>query len=460
MKPGGPLGLWTALLMAQKQPTWRIAVIESFELGNTQGSSGSTDVRQFQQVYDKWYLSDLGRLAVPIWEDLERRANLSNGTLFDRTHGFLYIDSTTTINSTINNCHNLSLSCVLLNPTELKYNYSFISASPDQQAVFMSNSGFINVTLLLAVLRQLLEQIPNVVIRENEAYLAHDSEGDAIVNLKTTRGSLNASQVVFVPGPYAKNVSALLGFNLNMSLWELSTFYARRLLTASSSTPIWFDDSFAGYSPEANESSHAGYIRIEPHFIINADQALSWPDQRTNKPDPQLLEATRSWLRTHMAQTVNSEDILPEPSTCLASVLPDGGYLLDYIPVNNTGKRIVMGAGGWAMKYVPVFADILTDLVLGTTADKSYKRYLDQFSFNVSGRLIPEPSTTTMTTTATTTTSTLTSGSMNSQVELFKGLFGTFFMVALLLLLYLSYIYYKHQEVRPCVRRRANYQPA
>ncbi|CAF4270209.1 unnamed protein product, partial [Rotaria magnacalcarata] len=54
----------------------------------------------------------------------------------------------------------------------------------------------------------------------------------------------------------------------------------------------------------------------------------------------------------------------------------------DYVPVNDNGKRMVMGAGGWAMKYIPVFADILTDLVLGTTANKSYARYLDQFIFN------------------------------------------------------------------------------
>ncbi|CAF3702314.1 unnamed protein product [Rotaria socialis] len=73
---GGPLGLATALAMSQKQPTWRIAIIERFQLGNTQGSSGSSDIRQFQQAYVEWYMSDLGRLAVPMWQDLERRASL------------------------------------------------------------------------------------------------------------------------------------------------------------------------------------------------------------------------------------------------------------------------------------------------------------------------------------------------------------------------------------------------
>ncbi|CAF4373331.1 unnamed protein product, partial [Rotaria magnacalcarata] len=51
----------------------------------------------------------------------------------------------------------------------------------------------------------------------------------------------------------------------------------------------------------------------------------------------------------------------------------------DYVPVNDNGKRMVMGAGGWAMKYIPVFADILTDLVLGPAV--SYQMYqLPQFS--------------------------------------------------------------------------------
>lgn len=426
---GGPLGLATALEMARKQPSWRIAVIERFQLGNTQGSSGSTDIRQFQQAYDEWYLSDLGRLAVPMWEDLERRANLANGSLFDRTNGFLYIDSVAKTNSVNNNCQNLSLSCVLLNPTELKYNYSFISASSDQQAVLMSNSGYINVTLLLTVLQQLLSEISNVVIRENEAYLTHDSPDGDVVHLITDRGSLNASQVVFLPGPYAKNVSALLGFDLNMKLWELPTFYARQLPSASSNTPIWYDDSFAGYSPEPSSSSHAGYIRIEPHFLINPDKALTWPDQRTNKPDPQLLEVTRSWLRIHMAQMVNPGDIVSGPNTCLASVLPDGGYLLDYVPVGNTRKRMVMGAGGWAMKYVLVFADILTDLVLGKTTHTPYEQYLDQFSFNRSGRIIPEPTTTTP-------QFTTTSGTMPAQQITFQIFL---YMFAVIVILFSAY---------------------
>ncbi|CAM4777985.1 unnamed protein product [Rotaria magnacalcarata] len=129
---GGPLGLTTALTMSQKQPTWRIAIIERFQLGNTQGSSSSSDIRQFQEAYAEWYMSDLGSLAVPMWQDLESRAKLSPGSLLNTSNGFLYIDSTTETSSANNNCRNLSLRCVLLNPTELKYNYSFISASPDQ----------------------------------------------------------------------------------------------------------------------------------------------------------------------------------------------------------------------------------------------------------------------------------------------------------------------------------------
>ncbi|CAF5210995.1 unnamed protein product [Rotaria magnacalcarata] len=129
---GGPIGLATALTMSQKQPTWRIAIIERFQLGNTQGSSSSSDIRQFQEAYAEWYMSDLGSLAVPMWQDLESRAKLSPGSLLNTSNGFLYIDSTTETSSANNNCRNLSLRCVLLNPTELKYNYSFISASPDQ----------------------------------------------------------------------------------------------------------------------------------------------------------------------------------------------------------------------------------------------------------------------------------------------------------------------------------------
>ncbi|CAF3999036.1 unnamed protein product [Rotaria sp. Silwood1] len=131
-----------------------------------------------------------------------------------------------------------------------------------------------------------------------------------------------------------------------MSLWELPTFYARRLSTASVITPPWFDDSFAGYSPESNASIYSGYVRIEPHFLADPNRELIWPNQRTNRPDQLLLNATRSWLRTHMSQLVYPDDIVSAPNTCLASMLPDGGYLLDYVPGDNNRKRLIMGAGG------------------------------------------------------------------------------------------------------------------
>lgn len=392
----GPLGLATALKITEKQTSWRIAVIDSFTIGNTNGSSGSAEVRQFQQANEEWYLSDLGRIAIPLWADLERRANLTNGSLLNTQNGYLYINSYAGTNRIYNNCRNLSLPCVLLNPTELKYNYSFIDASSDQQGVFMPSSGLINVTLLIEVLKTLLKAKPNVIIRENEVYLAHDATDKDVISIYTSRGSLRATKVVFVPGPYAKNVSALLGLNLNMSLWELPTFYARRLLNTPEITPAWFADSFAGYAPESNSSLYSDYVRIEPHFLTDSHRAFSWPNQRTNQPDPLLLNATHLWLKTHMSGFVDSNDILAAPKTCLASVLPDGGYLLDYVPGDYNRQRLIMAAGGWAMKYIPVFADILTDFVLDETATSPYASYLDQFSFNRPGRLISEETTSTM----------------------------------------------------------------
>ncbi|CAF4249584.1 unnamed protein product, partial [Rotaria magnacalcarata] len=94
-----------------------------------------------------------------------------------------------------------------------------------------------------------------------------------------------------------------------MTLWELPTFYARRLTNVSTITPNWFDDSFAGYSPESDKSLYAGYVRIEPHFLVDPKRALVWPDQRTNIPDQLLLNVTQWWLRTHMEKFVDPDDI-------------------------------------------------------------------------------------------------------------------------------------------------------
>jgi hypothetical protein len=118
------------------------------------------------------------------------------------------------------------MNCEIVNVTQLRDRFCFFTPSAIvDRGILHSNSGYINVTLLLllSILRTTIEtQYQNILIRENKSFLDFDQSIVDVPNnnvrLRTNRGSLQAKRVIFALGPYAKNISAALGFNLNMTM--------------------------------------------------------------------------------------------------------------------------------------------------------------------------------------------------------------------------------------------------
>ncbi len=77
--------------------------------------------------------------------------------------------------------------------------------------------------MIMGLLR-IINQNENIFIREKEEFLSLNFDNETKV--VTDRGVLYASRkVLFVPGPYTKNVSHLLNFDLNIKLREFLIYY-------------------------------------------------------------------------------------------------------------------------------------------------------------------------------------------------------------------------------------------
>jgi glycine/D-amino acid oxidase-like deaminating enzyme len=395
---GGPIGLMTAIFLSLKQPSLHIAIVEKETIMNSYGSSGSFDQRQFRQMYNEEYLAELANMSFYLWRELEQMADLPLGSILNTDNGHLFVQNSNANQSTVEGdflsikqtCEKRQMGCEYLNSTQLQMRYPAFSFPPQYQGIFHQQSGCINVSTLMTALLRILSRNSNVTIREQEEFLSLKLNNQ--IEILTNRGVLYASRkVLFVPGPYAKNISHLLNFNLNVTLWELPIYYFR-LLPNATQLPTWLawdgndlQSLFAGFP---NTSISSNYISISPRFIRNLSKPLIYPSQRTNTIDAFLTQKVIEWVSRNMATQVNVSDYYTSNQTCLATFLPDNRFLLDYVP--QTNRRLLIQAAGWSMKFVPVWGDILSDMILldeAMNSSSKYAPYMEYFLLSPPNRL-------------------------------------------------------------------------
>jgi glycine/D-amino acid oxidase-like deaminating enzyme len=396
---GGPIGLMTAILLSLKRSTIHIAIVEKETIMNSDGSSGLFDQRQFSQLHIEEYLAELTNMSFSLWHQLEQMANMSFGSILNTDNGFLFFGDFNTNKSIVEDdfvsikrtCEKRQLGCEYLNSTQLQMRYPTFSFSHQYQGIFHQQSGYINVSTLMIALLRIISQNSNIIIRQQEEFLSLKLSNQT--EIITNRGTLYASRkVLFVPGPYAKNISRLLNFDLNITLWELPTYYFR-LLPNATQFPTWvtwndndLQSHFAGFSTASTSSD---YVAFSPHFIRNLSNPLIYPSQRTNTIDTLLTKKVIEWISRHMAMQVNVSNYDFSNQTCLATFLPDNGFLLDYVP--RTDRRVLIQAAGWSMKFVPIWGDILSDMILldeAMNTSSKYAKYMEYFSLSRPNRLI------------------------------------------------------------------------
>jgi len=183
-----------------------------------------------------------------------------------------------------------------------------------------------------------------------------------------------AKKVILCPGPYANNIFLQLGFQIDMEIWELPSVYFN--VTSALSFPTWFVFQKASENGTINDNLYYGFpesewelngtVKISPDFV---QAPIRNPSQRTGIPDPYLIERTVDFVRRNTVG-VDWENPIVSPYTCLATMVPDGDFVLDYAPPSVPyNHNIVVFAAGWGFKFVPIFGKILSDLALFNQTD-------------------------------------------------------------------------------------------
>ena len=279
-------------------------------------------------------------------------------------------------------CDELNFGCESITNREVSDQFHFTGIPNTWQGLYHKLSGQIDVSKTLDVLIDLAKK-NNVTLLENMS-VDNITVQDDNIRLASDKNFFHAKKVILAPGQYANEVFADLGFQINMDIWELSSFYYR--MKGVFKYPTWF--AFGGdtqnlyYGFPANNWERPGYTKVSPDFVKNP---IKRPSERINKPDIDSFVKTTDFVRRYMPDVIASDHII-ENSTCLSTMVPDGLFVLDFAPPQYVqhSEDVIIFAAGWAFKFVPFFGKILADLaVTGTT---SYN--ITAFSVNRPGILV------------------------------------------------------------------------
>ena len=379
---GGPVGLAAALFAAKFGK--RVVVLDRNSFKNSRGSSNGMS-RQFRVMYEEKLLAEFAKMSIKYWKTLE---DWSGETLLHQD-GYLFFGDPTTGKTTEGNfkeikkvCDELHLGCESITNQEVSDRFHFPGIPNIWQGLYHKHSGQIDVNKTLDVLIDQAKK-NNVTLLENISVDEIKVQDDNI-RLASDTNFFHAKKVILVPGPYANEVFADIGFQINMDIWELSSFYYK--MKDGIKYPTWF--AFGGdkqnlyYGFPENGWERPGYTKVSPDFVKNS---IKTPSERTNKPDMDSFFKTTDFVRRYMPDVISSDHII-ENSTCLATMVPDGGFVLDFAPPRfvQHSEDVIIFVAGWAFKFVPLFGKILADLAV--TGKTSYN--ITAFSVNRPGILV------------------------------------------------------------------------
>ncbi|XP_072019401.1 L-amino-acid oxidase-like [Amphiura filiformis] len=371
---GGPMGLAAAYQSAMKGA--KAAVLERFDFGNVQGSSAGM-TRQFRVMYSDISNAVRAQESIKYWNELNRESENNGKGKCLNLDGYLFFGvnsgNTTEGNfeSIKRNCKTLNQSCEFLKNDKLKSKFPQFSDFPGTyEGIYHQGSGYINVNNTINALLGLCKKF-NVTLLSREPVIDIQRDNN-VFNIFTNKGLVKAKKIVITPGPYVNNITKLLGFELNITIWELPSMYFKSNKTGEivnrqtlpSALPTWF--VFGGNTKQLyygfpGISDRPGYVRVCPDFV---NKVITDPSQRTNVPDPEAVKGTVEFVRRHMP-ILDARDYVLENKTCIAAFTSDGGFVLDFAPPKIPNyKDIVIYNTGWGFKFTPLFGKILADLAV------------------------------------------------------------------------------------------------
>lgn len=233
---GGPIGLAAALVSARQGK--RVVVLEKNTFQNALGSSNGM-TRQFREMYADKQLTEHAKLSVRYWKNLEEWS----GQKILYQNGYLFFGNETTGHTIEGDfkkikmvCDELRMGCESISNQELSNRFRFKNIPNSWQGLFHKLSGQIDVRKTLEVLIDLANK-HNVTLWENANVDAIKVQDDNIC-LRSTTNFIHGKKVILVPGPYANELFDDLGFQINIDIWELPSFYYK--INEGVKYPTWF----------------------------------------------------------------------------------------------------------------------------------------------------------------------------------------------------------------------------
>ena len=371
---GGPIGLATAYYAAKKGA--RVAILDKYTIGNDYGSSAGSS-RQFREMYENKLLAKMARESIGLWHELEKETNMT--MLYQ--DGYLFLGDQNTGNTTEGNfvkimqtCKELSMDCKILSKEQIEARFPFKNLPTHWIGLYHLESGQVNAKSAIKGLHKKVKDL-GVTIYENLSVENISMIYDDYMQIRTPRDFMQAKKVVVAPGPFANDIFRLLGFEINLNIWEMPSFYYK-MKNTKSHFPTWFafggDEKQLYYGFPENNWDVPGYARICPDFV---KKAISHPSQRSNKPDMDSFFKTTRFVADRVAG-VEWADTRVSSQTCLATNVPDGGFVLDQAPpVVKNNQDIFIFAAGWGFKFVPLFGKILAELAIDGKTNHDIKPF-------------------------------------------------------------------------------------
>lgn len=198
------------------------------------------------------------------------------------------------------------------------------------------------------------------------------------MTVRTADAVHHARRAILVPGPYVHDVTRLLGFRIDATIWEMvSASFRRRGPDVDYPTWISFDaerdgDPMLYYGFPSTPWAHPDRITVAANYPVRIHHDIAG---YTRVPDPATVAAIGRWVAAHMP---GLEPTPQDPSTCACALVtapPDHRTLrreliVDFAPPHVPHREhIVVCATGWVAKIVPLLGRICADLALhGRTA--------------------------------------------------------------------------------------------
>jgi sarcosine oxidase len=334
--------------------------IEQFALGHHRGASQDHSriirLAQHEQQY-----AALARPAYKAWDEVEAE---SGQQIVTRTGGLVIEDRAARRGLASGNRNiegytamfdRYGVGYELLDADELVTRWPQFRVGGAEKALYQDDAGIVDARRANAV-HVALARAHGAEVRANTPVRAirPDGEGVAVV---TGAGTFRADRVVVAADAWTNQVLADTGVRLPLTvLREQVTYYATPHLAdfAPSRFPVFMwhgRHNFYGFPVYGEVATKLGQH-------MGGDETTA--DTRSFEPDPVRRERYADFVAAHLPRFGGPELY---SKTCLYTVPPDQGFVLDTLPAHP--QITVANGAGHAFKFAALIGRLLADLALG-----------------------------------------------------------------------------------------------